>query len=549
MIALLAVVALVLNYLGFRAHSQNVHPADALYQSLQLFALEGNLREPLPWQLNIGRYLAAGVSAYALIATVAALLRNQAQEVHVRALARNHIVIVGLGATGIVVARALRKKRHRVVAIEADGASSRIRVARREGIHVIVGDGTQPSVLRTARVDRARHVIVLTGDDSRNIEVLSCAQAVVDPARSATLHVALLEVSLWKELAQSQLSGRGTTAWTEFFNLHDRTSQALIAAAAVRHGADAFEHALVVGHGPLAARTAAHAVRTAVAHGRKPRLDLLRMDSRTAGPDLAALEPWCYDIAKINEVEQSSIDPASAPTIVFVCPEGGDAEAVGRAVVLARDLPRTEIFVAVYRDSAGRALEVVAASDRIHIVPAKLQALAHELIEGSAIETLARARHADYVTRERSRGVSPAENPSIADWSELPESLRESNRRFAESVGTTLAGLGLCLRPLNGPESEPDFDLPEDSLERLARGEHDRWVQALIADGWRAGDGPKDPERKRHPLLVPWEELDEAERDKDRDPFRALPVLLGKVGYEIAPPGPRDVEQVTAPKP
>lgn len=48
---------------------------------------------------------------------------------------------------------------------------------------------------------------------------------------------------------------------------------------------------------------------------------------------------------------------------------------------------------------------------------------------------------------------------------------------------------------------------------------------------------------------MPWEELDEAERDKDRDPFRALPVLLGKVGYEIAPPGPRDVEQVTAPKP
>ena len=38
---------------------------------------------------------------------------------------------------------------------------------------------------------------------------------------------------------------------------------------------------------------------------------------------------------------------------------------------------------------------------------------------------------------------------------------------------------------------------------------------------------------KRHPLLVPWDELPESEREKDRDAFRNLPQMLGLVGYEL----------------
>ena len=59
------------------------------------------------------------------------------------------------------------------------------------------------------------------------------------------------------------------------------------------------------------------------------------------------------------------------------------------------------------------------------------------------------------------------------------------------------------------------------------------WVADLLGQGWRRTDGPKDPQRKLHPLLESWEELSEAERDKDRMAVRELPEMLLRAGFEI----------------
>ena len=62
---------------------------------------------------------------------------------------------------------------------------------------------------------------------------------------------------------------------------------------------------------------------------------------------------------------------------------------------------------------------------------------------------MAQARHDDYLDRERSHG-DPS-NPSLVAWTDLPASLQQSNRRFAEAVGAIVAGAGGCLVPLIGP--------------------------------------------------------------------------------------------------
>jgi hypothetical protein len=80
------------------------------------------------------------------------------------------------------------------------------------------------------------------------------------------------------------------------------------------------------------------------------------------------------------------------------------------------------------------------------------------------------------------------------------------------------------------------MSLPDDELEQLARCEHDRWMRALIADGWTYSSASKDANLKTHPLLVAWEELDEPEREKDRDAIRAIPRMLARVGYSLKIP-------------
>jgi hypothetical protein len=43
---------------------------------------------------------------------------------------------------------------------------------------------------------------------------------------------------------------------------------------------------------------------------------------------------------------------------------------------------------------------------------------------------------------------------------------------------------------------------------------HDQWVEKKIADGWTFGE-TKDPENKRHPLLIDFADLPEVEQRKD----------------------------------
>jgi RyR domain len=118
-------------------------------------------------------------------------------------------------------------------------------------------------------------------------------------------------------------------------------------------------------------------------------------------------------------------------------------------------------------------------------------------------------------------------------WEELPESLKTSNRRFAESAGELVSTLGGSLVPLRHLEAIDHSFTSGQMLERLAANEHVRWMEALRSDGWTFSAAPKNSDRKTHPLLVPWSELDESEREKDRDAIRGIPRMLAWAGFAI----------------
>src|SRR5205807_4899776 len=129
-------------------------------------------------------------------------------------------------------------------------------------------------------------------------------------------------------------------------------------------------------------------------------------------------------------------------------------------------------------------------------------ALAPTLLIRGVNELLARANHQTYLTEQRARGVT--QGSSIVPWDELPESLKNSNRRFADGIAAALDAVGCSLVPadLTGADSPPAA-FAADEVESLGRLEHERWMADLIRDGWRFRAGEKDPEQKLHPLLIP----------------------------------------------
>src|SRR2546423_2391042 len=152
---------------------------------------------------------------------------------------------------------------------------------------------------------------------------------------------------------------------------------------------------------------------------------------------------------------------------------------------------------------------------------------------GGAREVLARAMHENYVREQQAKGDGFGANPSLVSWEDAEESLKASNRRFAEGIGDKLRAAGCVLKPIPpGDGAAAPFEFTDEEVEVLARIEHDRWASDLERDGWRSGP-VKDPVAKEHPLLVSWSALSADDRDKDRAAVRGLPSMLLEAGFAI----------------
>jgi ryanodine receptor 2 len=85
------------------------------------------------------------------------------------------------------------------------------------------------------------------------------------------------------------------------------------------------------------------------------------------------------------------------------------------------------------------------------------------------------------------------------------------------------------------PIDTSDIQLPEELnplLEAMAKNVHEIWAQTRISQGWQYGPERNDAE-KRHPMLIPYEELPEDEKVYDRNTSVETLKLILKLGFVI----------------
>ncbi len=148
-----------------------------------------------------------------------------------------------------------------------------------------------------------------------------------------------------------------------------------------------------------------------------------------------------------------------------------------------------------------------------------------------AIEELAKTAHDLYLVEARARGETRETNVAIRPWEELPEDLKDANRAQVADIPNKLRRLGYELAPSHGLPASA-IKKSDAQVEALAIREHDRWMNDRLRHGWTFAL-ERDNLRKHHPLLVPWDELSEVEKDKDRDTIRNLPRLIQKAGFRV----------------
>ncbi len=77
--------------------------------------------------------------------------------------------------------------------------------------------------------------------------------------------------------------------------------------------------------------------------------------------------------------------------------------------------------------------------------------------------------------------------------------------------------------------------LPEELAELaedIAKNVHEVWSEGRMKDGWMYGEERNDAEKK-HPCLVPYEELSEEEKEYDRNTSIETIKLILKLGFKI----------------
>ena len=146
--------------------------------------VDAGLLPPTMWQVLLGSSILTMMVTPSLLVAAPALgarLRSFAassKEVEEPASQQeeDHVIILGFGVGGRMVARALRELRVPYLILELNGAT--VREARMAGEHIVYGDAMSPESLTGAGVDRAAAVVSLMSDPDASERMIRAVRAV-----------------------------------------------------------------------------------------------------------------------------------------------------------------------------------------------------------------------------------------------------------------------------------------------------------------------------------------------------------------------------------
>ncbi len=549
-----AVIVVVFGMIGFARTDPHETLLDSGYRALELFTFGGNTSaHPNPW-LEIARILGPIVVGVAALRAIALLYRDQLQLLRCRWM-RDHTVVAGLGTAGFTMARALDRDDWRVVVVEQDSGNPAIKGCRERGIGVVIGDATDPRILRKAGLGQAILFVAMCGDDGTNADAAASARTVTAERTRGILTtlVELDDFGLWGVMkAQAFLTRDGTPYRLHFFNTFALAAEMLL------HEYPAFDsaspgspHVLVVGTDGVGTSLVMEILK-AWLNAHRSGDDRLRVtlagpsagDERdrlmAAHPEIQSV-PCCevvsWDVDLVTTANPGL--PSQDVDAVYVSLPA-ETQALNVALKLRQhpelrfDVP---IVVAVADEDAGVGGTIGRGGPALKDVFAfgvlRRSVTARALLH-TPTETIARLSHECHVRDRLARGDTQKDDPSLRPWEELPDALRESNRLFADGIPAKLAELGclITFTPLMDPEVAPVV-LTETEVERLAPGEHARWESHMKLIGYTRGER-RDNKGKTHPMIdVPYEDLPEENKEKDRAHVRSIPEVLAHAGFSI----------------
>lgn len=589
-LALFALIIAVASFgLGFWAYwSHGTGAADSAFQSLQMFHLHYHAPHDgsKPLTLEVARFGAACFGLGLLPAMLGvSLFRGDWRRFCARHFWGGQVVVCGHCSRTLSLLKDLRtarpgQNRQRVVFV---GHCPSPFGDLPPGVVHLEGNAETGDLLQAAGVHRAARLVALNEDDRSNLEILIAAGRICEERKRrgsplecfAHLQDTHLQSGLHVHLGDTRRFSKHLRI--HLFNYYEIAARFLARSfplpEALLDKVPLPEHYIIVGFGSFGQNVARKLVKMGqifvhegVVAGADvwkvvpPRVTVIDPQGETAAaPFLRTHETFeercqwqllplsCESPQFLN---LSFLDAADAParTSIIFCLEN-ETVSLRTALLLhdfCRKAQRDKGIDALYLRLAhperlGDLITRFTADRRkpaLHLFAPDSDIFSADAIFGASLDALARAIHDEWLAVEirdrRDNNQAPAAGRT---WEDLSEQDQESNREAADHMWAKLRTLGYELhQPVPGePVAPPDPALLAELMARedeLARVEHYRWMTWRWLDGWRFGpvrtsmEDIESGKPKFHPDMVPYEQLDNATKERDKVNIRVISRLL-----------------------
>jgi TrkA-N domain len=544
--------ALVLGYVGFEqylASAPDPHTRDPLnltYNTLQLFVLGADPLQDavrIPLALQIARFVAPAVTLYAFFEAGRVLLATEMRRWRARR-ARGHAVVCGDTAVARTLAERLQLAGRRVVLVRTRPIGPL--ELRSHGLLGVQGDAREPDVLRGASAGRAAVVYACTESSAINLAIAASAARVVDRDHRDLAIYAQIHEPDWALTLQARRLGvpDARAQRLDFFQIDQLAVQVLLAQQPLtgRPGGEV-PRVLLAGDSPLVRAMLIELARHWRLRRDRPER---RIEVDLVAPDATRL---LERITRRNPIlRDTCLIAPYATTVADLLADRPDLRYDRAFVFFADEKYGLQLALTEYRLWHRVAGDVVVAVEglaeladafspkhppplldplngRLKLFSPAAAGCDPELIAEDLAERLARLIHERYMV---GAGRGDDDRLAVPSWSELPESLRRSNRLQAADIGPKLHQVRCAIVPSDG--SGDVFRFREEEIEALARRESRRWIEATRAEARERGV-PVDPQAARY--LRDWEDLPDDGQEKCRAAIRDIPDILGEAGFQV----------------
>jgi len=555
--------------------------------SLQLFVFEtDDATAHWPLHLQIARALAPMVVLYAAASAVWQIVNEEVALYGLLFRKRRFVVVCGIGETGYRIAKDYcRHSDKRVVVIDSNPLNALAAELENHGAIVIYGNAMDPLVLMKAKVIYAKELFLCTSDDKANIAIAKNADRLTRslrprdiermqhiakrhelPVAGETPHLGLrcflcVDTPDIYEVfsAHSFFETNSERFAIRLFNRRETIARNIFRNCApdiyYRPASpdDPRVHVLFIGFEALVREMILQTALTA--HYTDFRLPLVTV---LCPPDTEArigrfLHRYPHLLQTV-EIRFFHDDPmtvtedhwremqSQVPFSVCYVGMPQDVEGILSARRLNRlrrlgGMPSLNFVVCLNQQNY---LAEIIDDDFLPIALDKSLLPIHEPIEyfetldetisidvvvNEALDVLARTLHNAYLRSQTSQGVDAGQNASVISWSDLPAHKKKANQHAAAHLDVKLRICGCIAYGMEAAAAEVKFPPDAETLEALAQLEHRRWMADKHLAGYSYGP-ERDEDRMLHPDLIPWEQLTEADKEKDRENIRQIPKLL-----------------------